>query len=194
MTVQEVFDSATKFYEQSVEGISLLAQALENTDGIDFSADIAIKQFDCILQYVLLGQAAADGKVSSIESQFIKLITQRGDILQQTKAARDLDMTWDKLESLSRSDIVDVLNAMVSEYVDMMMNFVDTIAFADGLIEKVDFYDQIKENTLMVLKCLAVIDGNVANGEVEYGAERFYEIFGKYYVEACKRGETAANN
>lgn len=189
MTAQEIFDIAQGKYNEVTDTLTKFANIIEEATEGKFSTEIALVQFDCILQYILLYEAIADGKISHLEQQFINFITDRGDILKVIKAKTDVEISWDDLESVSGDDGVELLKAIQPIYVELLEDFVGSVARVDGYISDIDLLALINDNIIGIFAGFASIDGDASDAERDVVINAYLDLFVSQYQAAVQAAE-----
>ena len=189
MGAQEIFDSAQAKYNEVIETLTKFANVIEQATEGKFSTNIALVQFDCILQYILLHEALADGKISHVEQQFINYITDRGDILKVVKAKTGVELTWDELESVSGETGTELLKALTPVYGELLADFVGSVAKVDGYIKEVDLLQLINDNIIGIFAAFANVDGEADDSERDAVINAYVDLFLTYYQQAVKAAE-----
>ncbi len=189
MGAQEIFDSAQAKYNEVIDTLTKFANMIEQATEGKFSTDIALVQFDCILQYMLLHEAIADGKISHVEQQFINFITDRGDILKVVKAKTDVELTWDELESISGETGAELLKALTPVYGELLADFVGSVAKVDGYIKEIDLLKLINDNIIGIFAAFASVDGDATDAERDSVINAYVDLFLNYYQQAVKEAE-----
>ena len=189
MGAQEIFDSAQAKYNEVIDTLTKFANIIEQATEGKFSTNVALIQFDCILQYMLLHEAIADGKISHVEQQFINFITDRGDILKVVKAKTDVEITWDELESISGETGVELLKALTPVYGELLNDFVGSVAKVDGYIKEVDLLKLINDNIIAIFAAFASVDGDATDAERDNVINAYVDLFVSYYQKAVEDAE-----
>lgn len=189
MGAQEIFDSAQAKYNEVIDTLTKFANMIEQATEGKFSTNIALVQFDCILQYMLLHEAIADGKISHVEQQFINFITDRGDILKVVKAKTGVELTWDELESISGETGTELLKALTPVYGELLSDFVGSVAKVDGYVKEVDLLKLINDNIIAIFAAFANVDGDATDSERDSVINAYVDLFLTYYQKAVKEAE-----
>ena len=103
----EKYNKAVEQYNQTFEMLDNLGKTFEKffaKKGKEFSGDVFVKQFDCVLQYALLEFALADGEICENEISFIKNLTKKGDLVTYINSYYKTSISWN-----------DILNALPSD-------------------------------------------------------------------------------
>ena len=122
MTPKESFGLACNLYEDAKKIVKDLSDYAK-TIASEFSYDIAMRQFDMILQAVLLNVAVEDGQFVNVEAQFIDKITDYADVLVRVnnKIKEDepswTNVSWSDIGALSE-DARDKFAIIVATIVD----------------------------------------------------------------------------
>ena len=154
---QRNFDLACKAYENAKETIRELTtyvkMALPN-----FSFEIAMKQFDLILQGVLLRTATEDGYFLDEERQFIEKITDYGDIMAHFNK-KGISISWDTFDNISNEDQKELSLKMVVALKELADDFVTPFALVDAIFPK-DYCEILTKQMGMICITLAQCDGD----------------------------------
>ena len=189
MGAQEIFDSAQAKYNEVTETLSKFAEMIEKATEGKFSTNIALVQFDCILQYILLHEAIADGKISHVEQQFINYITDRGDILKVVEAKTGIALTWDGLENISADTGNELLKALTPIYAELLQDFVSSVAKVDGYLKDIDLLAMINDNLIAIFALFAQVDGDAEDTERDAVINAYVDLFVTFYKKAVQEAE-----
>ena len=189
MGAQQIFDSAQGKYNEVIDTLTKFANIIEKATEGKFSTDIALVQFDCILQYMLLHEAIADGKISHVEQQFINYITDRGDILKVGKAKTGVELTWDELENISGETGTELLKALTPVYGELLTDFVGSVAKVDGYVKEIDLLKLINDNIIAIFAAFANVDGEATDAERDSVINAYVDLFVSYYQKAVEDAE-----
>ena len=189
MGAQQIFDSAQGKYNEVIDTLTKFANIIEKATEGKFSTDIALVQFDCILQYMLLHEAIADGKISHVEQQFINFITDRGDILKVVKAKTGVELTWDELENISGETGTELLKALTPVYGELLTDFVGSVAKVDGYVKEIDLLKLINDNIIAIFAAFANVDGEATDAERDSVINAYVDLFVSYYQKAVEDAE-----
>lgn len=172
---QEYFDLAQRKYKQAVKIIKDLTFYVKNLRD-DFSEAVALREFDWILQCILLREAAVDGEFHRLEKQFIDQLTDNADVLALVHNKIGLDIDWDKLEYLE-DDLLfkttSIIKSIVEEYAD---DFVEEFAKIDAFVREEDYISELVELINGIVVCLACVDGKTYPEELAAGEHELNEI------------------
>lgn len=125
----------------------------------DFSYETAMRQFDLILQSVLLRTAAEDGHFLDEEKQFIEKITDYADLMSFVSKKHNISVTWDSFAALSNEDRKDISLKIFVELDDLVDNFVLPFAVVDAILPK-DYCEELTKAMTLIGACLAGCDGD----------------------------------
>lgn len=189
MGAQEIFDQAYQHYSKATGILSEFGEMLEKATKGNFTNEVALTEFDCILQYILLYEAIADNKVSRLERQFIEKITDRGDILVGVSKRVGREITWASLEGMDSDEGMKVISEMTPSYAEILHDFCGSVAKADGIIKDIDLFEMINESIVAIFASLAAIDGDVSDDEGAVVCNAYMDLFVEYYKKAVAEGE-----
>ena len=196
LSPSNIFDLACAAYEKGKKLISELS-SMAQTYSKEFSFEVAMKEFDLILQAILLNVAVADGYFVENEKNFIDKITDYADILtiltgklRATKPGFP-SITWDSLSLLSNENRKLVSMTALLVLNDFVDDFIVPFAQIDSMTSK-DYLSEIKSVVMQISASLALIDGDDPNSddaikEVSTGAEVFDFYVGKKWLEVRER-------
>lgn len=182
---QQLFDEACRYYKDLTLTVKRLGLALESIPSIDYSTEIALKQIDWIVQYMLLTQALVDGEIDTNERIFIDQITEYGNLLGLINEEHNLNLSWESLEVFNNKILFGIVKAMVNDIVGYVDDFVSFIAVADAYTDH-DYYDDFRTDILNIAECLAYVDGD--NGDY-MGNNLFDNLFGNMYLDKKREAE-----
>ncbi len=135
-----------------------------------------MRQFDYILQAVLLRVAAEDGYFLEEEKRFIKKITDYGDLLAFISQKRKINITWDSLDSLGIKDLKDIsLRIFAVELTEIIKNFVTPFAIVDALLPK-NYAEELSEKIMTICAALCACDAD------EVGSNDFMQEYKVAFV------------
>ena len=137
-----------------------------------FSTDIALGQFDLVLQACLLSTAVADGEFLKSERCYILEIARHTDILTlvnkegRAKNEEWQDIAWTDLESFNEESLKR-LSAIASCVVkDYANEFVQYFATVDKVIEGKDYKTLLFNSAGMIIAVMSGVDGDDLEDEL----------------------------
>lgn len=157
------FRRACEQYDEAKEIIRELSSFVQIAQK-DFSFDKAVKQFDLILQAILLNTAAEDGHFLDEEKQFIEKITDYADLMAFISRKHDVNISWDSYGTLTSEKRKDLALKILADLDDMAQNFVLPFALVDALLPK-DYCEELTEKMSLIGACLAGCDGDDVESE-----------------------------
>lgn len=131
----------------------------------DFSYERAMRQFDLILQAILLRTASEDGYFLQEERQFIEKITDYADLMVYVSRKHRINVSWDSFAMLDEDERKDVSLKILAELDDLITNFVMPFAIVDAILPK-DYCEEITEKMNLIGACLAGCDGDESDSRV----------------------------
>lgn len=159
LTPGECFSRACDAYERAK---ALIAELTEKTKELakDFNGEVAMRQFDLIIQAILLNLAVEDGELAPVEISFIENIAEYGSVLdtvnremkEQSPTWRD--MGWGDIASLSpeyQGKFATIVAAVVEKYANEFTYFFSAIDYID---EK----DYERELTYCLFELILMLD------------------------------------
>ena len=181
MTTQECFDNACNYYTKSLDLIEEMGE-LANRHLTDRSYDIKImkKQFDILLQTLLLKVACADNIISSVETKFIDKITDYVDILIQLELSftNGRPITWNNLQTLNPQNYEGLCRTADEWAEEYVRDLISVLIFADRHSE-FDYLHAFTKSISFIVRCLCEADGEYTSSERESISEI---ICDKYYT------------
>lgn len=191
------FNKAKTHYENVVSLLNEMGKQVQEIDN-KFSLDVSIKQFDLILQTIMLNQVIADGIFGDEEKEFIEEIVSSADLLEyygvcSTKENTFQSLSWDGLQSFNKKALKianDAINEMMEPVEDELTYF---LAIIDSKTDKDEFGLFLKEITL-ILSCLNIIDDEITEDEKVATVSNLMKHFVKryqYYLMSFKKGMNA---
>lgn len=163
LTPQQCFDRACDEYEKA-KGIIAELSAKTKEISESFNGDIAMRQFDFILQAILLNIAVQDRDFCELEKVFIKNITEYADILVTVndsikKEMPDwVDVTWDVINELTpenKDKFAVICMNVISKYADEFTYFFSAI---DLLDEERDYFEELQGCIFHLIALLDAVD------------------------------------
>lgn len=152
------FNMACEQYNKAKDIIRELSSFVQMAQK-DFSFEKSMKQFDLILQAILLRSAAEDGHFLDEEKQFIDKITDYADLMSFISQKHNIDVSWDTFKHMDSEDRKDIAIKMVVELDDLAQNFVLPFAVIDAILPK-DYCNELTEAMNLIGACLAACDGD----------------------------------
>ncbi len=189
MSAQDVFNSAQKHYNEVTEVLGKFGDMIAKATEGQFSTDIALLQFDCILQYMLLHEAVADGNISKVEQQFINLITDRGDILRVVEKKTGVSLAWDDLTGIDKDTGDKLLSAITPTYAELLLDFLNHIAKVDGYIKEIDLLELINDKVVAIFVDFANVDGTATDEERDAVVNAYVDLFINHYQKIAAEAE-----
>ncbi len=174
MTPQEIFNVALNEYarvENEIDELSALVQKVYPK----FSAEVAKRQFDLILQTILLKVAIANGELCNIEKEFIAKITSHTSITELFKKKDGSIMQWEEIVDAGVKGAEFVLDKIATYIDEKTKEFLQYFAPMDVVIEK-DYLAVFKDAMFTIAKCFIMIDGKVEQKEVDVAGSLLAEF------------------
>ena len=131
---QQNFDASCSLYEEAKGIIKELVNYARSVSP-DFSYDVSMRQFDLVLQAVLLRIAVEDGYYLDEERQFIEKITDYADIMTYFKN-KGVNISWESFISLSDSDRKELSLKMVVALDEILTDFITPFAIIDKALPR----------------------------------------------------------
>ncbi|MBE6688722.1 MAG: hypothetical protein E7588_05535 [Ruminococcaceae bacterium] len=201
------FDIAYDSYKQ-VEAVVKELSELTQIVFRHFSHTIAMRQYDYMLQLLLLSMAVADDDYKNLENQFVEKITRYGSILTSYNISlkdkgSDTKYTWQSLREHINSLSGDEKSAFVGDLYSLISHrikeFVDFFACIDQAVKGRNFLAEINFATENILRQFAIIDetedvnpndpGTAAFSELELALELKAEIFTEKWLQVISECE-----
>ena len=186
VSAQTAYDAACSEYERGkmlVRDLTTLAQSVAK----GFSFEIAMREYDYLLQGILLNVAMADGYFVENEKIFIRDIAGHGDILgklnneMRKHEPKWINLSWDDLTVVS-----DKTRKLISAGALLILNeavddFIEPFAIIDA-VTATNYYQEFKEIFTKIILCLSAVDGDDAGSddvlkEVNIGLNAFKLYF-----------------
>ena len=131
---QQNFDASCSLYEEAKGIIKELVNYARSVSP-NFSYDVSMRQFDLVLQAVLLRIAVEDGYYLDEERQFIEKITDYADIMTYFKN-KGVNISWESFISLSDSDRKELSLKMVVALDEILTDFITPFAIIDKALPR----------------------------------------------------------
>lgn len=183
-----LYKIALKKYEKASKAIDSLTKDVAGVFP-DYDNKRALISFDYLLQCTLLKQALADGTISENELEFIKGISNHGDVLEEIKSSFDDTNVGGLIKKTTWNDIYYLgpvaQTALVNAISNFVQSYIDETALlcgvADALTRK-NYYKVIANSISSILTIFAKIDGKKEKVELFVGTTEFVEAFGNSYL------------
>lgn len=141
--------------KELIKEMSTYVQAVQK----DFSYEKAMRQFDLVLQAILLRTASEDGYFMDEEKQFIEKITDYADLMIYVSRKHKINVSWESFGLLEDEERKEVSLKILAELDDLITNFVLPFAIVDAILPK-DYCEEITEKMNLIGACLAGCDGD----------------------------------
>ena len=163
LTAQECFDNACVEYEKAkgiIADLTVKTKEIANT----FNGEIAMRQFDFILQAILLNLAVEDKEFCELEKIFIKNITEYADILATVnndirKEMPDwIDVNWDDIDKLTpenKNKFAAICAGVIARYADEFTYFFSAVDLID---EERDYFEELQQCLFHIIIMLDAVD------------------------------------
>lgn len=166
-TMQEIYNEAEKYYGDSVRKITAIDTISRKKTGRTSEGNLMLKQFDVILQAVLLTEALIDGRFHRREVMFIDLLAKHGDLLKTISEATggELQMTWTDIACLDEETQMKLTGILPGILDKTCRSFVSVMAEVDKDAESIDVLKDITTNIGHICACLSAFDGESVKKE-----------------------------
>ena len=161
-TAQKNFKIACKIYEDSKKTIRELSDIAKSV-APKFSYEIAMAQYDLILQAILLRTAMEDGYFLEEELQFVQKITEYGDIMAYFKK-KGVNVSWDIFNGGTDESRKELSLTMLVALKEIADDFVTPFAIIDAALPK-DYCEEITKQIGTICLSLACCDGDTTNSD-----------------------------
>lgn len=189
---QKNFDVACQMYEQSKEIIQELSSYAKVVLP-EFSFEIAMTQFDLLLQGILLRTAMEDGYFLDEERQFIEKITDYADIMAYFNK-QGVSISWENFNHFTDEQRKDLSLRMVASLKTIVDNFITPFALIDAAFAK-DYCEELTKNIGVICVALSYCDGDekgssCAQSEISVAVA----LVNKLIIEKWQEVEESAQN
>lgn len=183
-----LYKIALKKYEKASKAIDSLTKDVAGVFP-DYDNKRALISFDYLLQCTLLKQALADGTISENELEFIKGISNHGDVLEEIKSSFDDTNVGGLIKKTTCNDIYYLgpvaQTALVNAISNFVQSYIDETALLCGVADALtikNYYKVIANSISSILTIFAKIDGKKEKVELFVGTTEFVEAFGNSYL------------
>ena len=112
--------------------------------------------YDILLQISLMHMVGLDGKVSSIETEFLELIVKENDLMKLLSERLNKNISWDILSKIDKYDeflasVEGIFKVELSEFI----NLFTSLDFKTGE----DYLNRLKGNIYYICQAVLEIDG-----------------------------------
>ena len=177
MTQEELFRYGYGEYRTAIRHMETLHQFLSQTK-TETTLENAKRDFDIVLQGLMLKVAIADDDASAEEIDYIKSIVDTGDILQFLSdfTNGEVDLSW-RLLTLLDNDTFKKLVAVLDEPLQgIIKKFALPYALMEVIIEK-NYFDTFKDSILGIMAPLCMIDGDSDNMSEKFSVALAMRMF-----------------
>ena len=157
------FNVACRVYEEAKGTIRELSTIMQSVSP-EFSFEIAMRQFDLVLQGILLRTAMEDGYFLDEERQFIEKITDYGDIIAYFNK-KGIKISWSDLNGGTDESRKELSLTMVVALKEIADDFVTPFAIVDAAFPK-DYCKEITRQIGTICFALAGCDGDTTDSTV----------------------------
>lgn len=161
-TAQKNFQAACAMYEECKTIVKELSDIAKSVSP-DFSYEVSMRQFDLMLQGILLRVSMEDGYYLEEERQFIEKITDYADIIEFFKS-NGIEISWSTFDELSDSDRKELTLKMVVALDGLIENFITPFAIIDNALPK-DYCSDISSCIGGICMALAFCDADSESSE-----------------------------
>ena len=161
-TAQKNFNAACAMYEDAKAIVKELSDYAKSV-APDFSFEVSMRQFDLMLQGILLRIAVEDGYYLEEERQFIQKITDYADIMSFYNN-NGVSVSWDMFDGMTDSDRKDLSLKMLVSLDGLIDNFVTPFAIIDKALPK-DYCKELTSNVGGICMALAFCDADSKESE-----------------------------
>lgn len=166
-TAQEIYNVAIENYATATRLIQEMGKKLQNINE-SYSIDIALGEFDLLLQGILLHVAISDNRLDQIEIEAIDKITDHRDLLSWINVNYNTTLTWAQLYSIPESKIAEILSILEKDFLKQATDLYDCLALVD-ICTDFDYYEALKKCMLNISLAIMHIDGDLQE-DIEYTA------------------------
>lgn len=156
-----VYQRALQAYKNTLSDLTvmgLITETVSESKGQKFDSSLLLEQFDIMLQYSMLQLALADGRLSLGELQFIKDLTEKGDLCEFLKEEGYSNATWYSIYSMDETRISKILKDCKSDMKKVSHDF--TVMFSSFSLNKgAEYLTSLKNNIADVLIAIISADG-----------------------------------
>ena len=193
MTQQELFRYGYGEYKKAILHIEAMDKFISQSK-IGYTAADAKRDFDIVIQGMMLRVAIADNNASDVEIDYIKSIVDTGDILRFVREGTNgkLDIPWNMLTLLGKETYNKLLAALEDPLVGVMKRFVLPYALME-IILKQNIFDKFKEAILGIITPLCMVDGDFKGMDEKLSAVQTIKMFENCWEEIKNKATQEQN-
>jgi hypothetical protein len=155
----ELFEWACGEYEGIKDMLVVMTNVHNKVSGTMASYDSVLKDFDILLEGILLSVSFVNGRFDWIESTFINKLTDHADIMEHLHES-GYELTWEMMQKVSCEYYSKISAAIISHVKNTVYSeLVSVIGVAAAHIEN-DVIDALKKYLLNVACALVFVDGD----------------------------------
>lgn len=179
MDKQKIYTNASYEYMNEVMDLKSLASYYNiNTNNILYGYDI-------LLQLSLMYMVGLDGKVSSIETEFLNLIVNDNDLMKILSSRLNKNISWDILSKIDNYE--EFINSVEGIFKKEIVEFINTFTSLDFKTGE-DYLNRLKGNIYFICKALLEIDG------FEEAEKRAINVLNERFFNKLDIIKSAVNN
>ena len=184
---QARFDRALEEYEQASDLIRGLDERFRLSAGVRYDPEVTQRQFDIILQAILLQMSLADDRFDRLEQQFVDKLTRCGDLLGYLRASGEAAVPkhWKGIARMKPDDrdaLLALLPRVLSRECD---SFVKPLALADAADER-DFLAELVSCLRVITESLSFMDGSSTEDELRCGDRAIVDMIQQRWSDILK--------
>lgn len=167
VTPQQAYNFACAKYEEAKKLIARLSEICRGVNA-NFSYQVAISQFDVVLQCVLYRAAIVDNRIYDNEKVFIRDITDYADVLVLINKSANTNFTWDDLPRFNAQQQAEFCEATIELLDEYATNFVLPFALVDYADKGRDYIAELDQIVLGIVLGFTAVDGdNVESSDAD---------------------------
>lgn len=188
---QQLFNEAMGHYQHAIELVKMLYQVYWDAErtysgrtGFGNKRQPLI-YFDLILQAILLSLAVSDKNFDPMEQQYVKKITDYGDLTDYLRwwSNGKTNLTWEKIAEMSPATQQQLV-AMLPDVLDQLCDdFVAPLAKVDSAIQETNFLSQLTEEIYRISSILGFMDGQVTAQEADASTDMIERLLSKRWKQ-----------
>ena len=186
------FKIACRMYDDSKEIIRELT-TYAKVASPNFSFEVAMKQYDLLLQGILLKVALEDGYFLEEERLFIEKLTDYCDIMSFLRSKGVSSASWDLFDSGTNEDQKELSTKILAIVLEIASDFITPFAIVDAVFPK-DYCKELTDKMGMICLLLAGCDADSEDSDAFNSEGRMAAaLVQKFIIEEWHNIESKVN-
>lgn len=168
-TSRDLINIALKRHEHCEHLIAEMVKEVNKTDSA-YTFAIAMREFEMVLQTVLIKSAVADGELEGFEEFFIQNIIEYADMIESINSelmdfSPDwVEISWEDFYDMPQEDKEMIANVAFKIASGYAQELVSELAKVDKAIKEKNYLEMLNEDVIAIVLAFAGVDGDSIEG------------------------------